>query len=196
MVWRGRKGGDGEDFCTFEPSFFLFSSSRDMKGLKLAFSDSDYVAEEEIKVIAIQAPGIPSYTLVHFLNKRLSWDLRHTGQCYYPGSAPAFSGDLFNYVMEVDRVQCFLLPNRDERSCWVTEVPDVDYWMVLTGGGLDVFDWKGLVDEVSGIGMIFYVNLYPWRVEGRRPAKNGQVFGRFQEFYMDMDEQGLLQRFD
>ena len=59
-----------------------------------------------------------------------------------------------------------------------------------------MFDWKGLVDEVSGIGMIFYVNLYPWRVEGRRPAKNGQVFGRFQEFYMDMDEQGLLQRFD
>lgn len=166
-----------------------------MKELKLSISTSDYVSEEDIRVIAIQAPGLPSYTLVHYLKKQLCWDFRHTGEFYRPAAMPGPDCEIFNYSMAVERVQCLLLPNRDEQECWVRDAPDVDYWMVLTGPGLEMFDIHLIIEKIGAIPQIFYTVLYPWKTSGKK-GKNALAFGLFQEFYIEMDERGLLQSFE
>lgn len=188
---KGRWTGSEIFFCcTFGTAYSAFG----MKEFKLDFSDSDYVTENDIKVVSIQAPDVPSYTLAHFLNKQLSWGLCHTGKNYCPATNPAFAGDLFNYVMEVEHVQCMLLSNKDGRNYWIEEASDVDYWLILIGAGLGVFDVEAVVDAILSLPFVFYAGTYGFQPKKR--GKKTQVFGHFQAFYMDMDDQNMLHCFD
>lgn len=161
-----------------------------MKGLTLSLSE--YVRPEDIRAVAVQAPGIPSYTLLHFVNKELGWELCHTRQYYRPDPDSPFESGVFSYAMEIERVRVFLLENRNERGCWIRDAPDVDYWLMLTGSGLEFFAFDDFMKALASVSRIFYCYPYPWILSARKGAAS-RAFACFQDLYMELDARGLVQ---
>ncbi len=155
----------------------------------------EIVSEKDIQAIALHAPGIPSYQLVHYINKNLDWKLCHTQRYYQPGIGWNSSLEIFSHVNELDRLQWLLVNNQDEKGVWIQAAPEVNYWLILTGTGLEFHDMENTLDRLGKIPILFYACAYPWHPKGKN-AKSRQVFKQFQDFYLNMEEQQILFHFD
>lgn len=165
-----------------------------MQTLRLDVEDAS-VELSELAVIAIYAGGMPSYKLVHFLNKHLNWNLKHTRMFYRPPENPKIELDVFSHIMEADHVQWFLVNNKKNGQVWIPKMADVDYWLLFTGPGMLDFDTKRFLTQLTELDFIFAANFFPLE-KAHRPEQKSPFFKYFLSLYLESDENNIIRNFE
>ncbi len=162
----------------------------------------DYeIQPDELLVIAIHASGVPFYRLAHSLNQKLRWNLVNIKKAYQP---PEYSThpmllNVLTHVVEEIHVQFFLVENIFRQQFWIPKMADVNYWIVVTGPGLqesqvDVgMDLDKFTDRLTESGI--YASILPFD----SPSGTGRIsplFKYFRSFYDFLDSQELIQSFE
>lgn len=168
-----------------------------MPSLKLSLTDIE-VKPDEMMVIAIHSPGFASHEVAHFLNKKMQWNLVHVESLsekgpYRPFENPACLLDVFSHTDDVNRVQYFLLGNRFQQQIWIPKMGDVDYWLVITGSGMEHLDVKETLHLLSDTDFIFSATSLSFETETGRISP---VFKYFQSFYNEMEERENIRSFE
>ena len=165
-----------------------------MQKLKLDIEDSS-IELSEIAVIAIHAGGMPSYKLVHFLNKHLDWSFKHTRMFYRPPENSKIELDVFSHIMDSERVQWFLVNNKKDRQVWISKMDTVDYWLLFTGPGMWSFDTTHFLNRLTELDFIFSATYFPLEKANRTEQKSS-FFKYFQSLYLESDENGIIRNFE
>lgn len=165
-----------------------------MPDFKLRLDDFE-VGSDEMLAVAIHAPGLASYTLAHFLNKKMSWNLINIKKPYRPPENPLCLLEVYNQEDEINRVQYLLTDNHFQQQYWIPKMPDVDYWVIMTGAGLSFSDTDDILRLFSETESVFSAALLPFdSISGN--GKISPLFKYFQSFYNEMDDRGIIQHFE
>ena len=158
----------------------------------------DYeIQPDELLVIAIHSTGVPFYKLAHFLNRHLEWNLINIKDAYQPPENPSCSLNVLSHVDELFRVQYLLVENLSGQQFWIPKMPDVDYWIIVTGAGLNEsrVDVDRLKESLSDTPSVFSASILPFD----NPFGKGRVsplFKYFQSLYDFLDYKDIIRRFD
>ena len=160
-------------------------------------SEDFEIKPDELLVIAIHSPGAPYYTLAHFLDQKMNWDLINIKDLYSPDDNSAYLLNVLSHVDEISRVQYFLIENRFEHHSWISRFYDVDHWLMVTGSGLNDsrIDVDKLLDSLNKTEFIFGV----WTIDFDDSLYGGRVtspFKYFQSLYDFLDDKGFILRFE
>lgn len=170
-----------------------------MHSLKLSLDDFE-VGSDEMLAIAVHAPGLASYKLAHFLNKKMSWDLAnienppHEPRPYRPFENPSCLLETYSHEDEINRVQYFLVENRFRQQVWIPKMSDVDYWIVIAGAGIDFLDTNETLRLLSETDCVFSAALLP--LENGMSTRTSPLFKYFQSFYDEMENREIIRHFE
>lgn len=149
---------------------------------------------DELQVISIQAPGIPPHKLAYFINKTLSWNLTHTRRIFSPRENPECEIEVFSHIEEIDRTQWILLSNRSERHFWIQKRKDIDFWLMLTGPGMEFKDLNRESDLLSDVPVIFSAARFP--ISDPVTKRKSPYFKFFEFLYDELSMNEILYRFE
>ncbi|MDE6493452.1 MAG: IPExxxVDY family protein [Bacteroidales bacterium] len=158
-------------------------------------TEASSVDLHEISVIALHAGGMPSYKLVHFLNKHLGWKLRHTRMRHKPPFNPKMELDVFTHVMNAERVQWFLVNNKKDGHVWIPKLDGVDYWLLFFGAGALFFDMEQFLQQISELDFIINATYFPLE-KAQKPEQKSPFFKFFQALYQEADEKNMVRWFE
>ncbi|MCM1530802.1 MAG: hypothetical protein NC048_01340 [Bacteroides sp.] len=165
-----------------------------MPTLKLSLEDFE-IESDELLAIAVHSPGSFFYQLAYSLNKKMAWTLTNFRDPYLPPENPQCALNVLSHVDSIARVQYLLVENRSAQQYWIPKMPDVDYWILIVGAGLDTLNIDNLLHRLSETEYIFsaaFLPLDPPSLGGRKSP----LFKYFQSFYDYWDYRELIQRFD
>lgn len=166
-----------------------------MPKFKLDLADSE-IRSDELLAIAIHSPGIPFYTLAHFLNKSMGWDLINIQELYYPEENPSCLLNVLSHMDELSRVQYFLIENQSgNQHLWIPKTNNVDHWIVVTGEGLSDsrIDVDHLLEQFAETENVFDTSILPFDTPSGRISP---LFKYFQSLYDFLDDKGFILRFE
>ncbi|MCM1041435.1 MAG: hypothetical protein NC396_03270 [Bacteroides sp.] len=165
-----------------------------MPDFKLSLDDFE-IESDELLAIAIHSPGSPYYRLAHSLNKKLKWNLVNIKIAFQPPESPLCSLNVLSHTDNVNRVQYLLVENRSGQQVWMPKMPDVDYWLVITGAGLEFLDTNTFLNILSETESIFSASLLPFdSLSGS--GRTSPLFKYFQSLYNFLDYRGFIRNFD
>lgn len=163
-----------------------------MAGLELKLDDFS-IGSDEMMAIAVYASGLTSYKLAHFLNKAMLWNLVNIKKPYIPLENTSCILEVYSHTDEVNRIQYFLADNHHSQQFWIPKMPDVDYWIIVTGPGSEFLQTEPFIQRLYDSGVVFSASLLPFdSLSGRTSS----VFRYFQSFYDEMDNREIIHHFE